>query len=176
MLGASRAEESNMGAAARDQKPHLAVAEVLLAVVGLILMAFPAALYANAMAMIDGYRASHGQAGVAGTAVVESVSARSSQTCHGTFTPADGGSPVEVRIEVQGRCEVGQEVQARLMAGRPSIFTGYDQPRAWEPGSNDWGVYVPLVVLFGLLSLPLVLAVVMAITALAKRLRTTLAA
>jgi hypothetical protein len=165
-----------MGAAAGEKKTHLAVVAVLFAVVGVILMAFPVALYANAMALVDGFRASHGQAGVAGTAVVESVSARSAQACRGTFTPADGGSPVEVRIEVEGRCEVGQEVQARLMEGRPSIFTGYDQPRAWEPGSGDWGVYVPLVVLFGLLSLPLLLLVVMVLTTLAKRLRAMLAA
>jgi hypothetical protein len=166
-----------MGAAAREQKPHPVVTAVLLVVVGVMLMAFPVALYANAMAMIDGYRASHGQAGIAGTAIVETArDAKSEQVCRGTFTPADGGPAVEVRIEVEGRCEVGQDVEAHLMPGRNSPFIGYDEPRAWGAGASDWGVYVPLVVLFGLLSLPLVLVVVMVLTSLAKRLRAMLTA
>jgi hypothetical protein len=166
-----------MGAAEADKKPHPALVAVLVSVVMLILSAFPLALYANAMAMIDGYRASHGQAGVPGTAVVESaVDARSDQVCRGPFTPADGGPAVEVRIEVEGRCEVGQVVEAHLMEGRPSPFIGYDEPRAWEAGAGDWGGYVPLVVLFGLTSLPMVLIVAMIVTHLAKRLRAMLAA
>lgn len=163
-----------MGAAARDkgqQRPHPAVTAALLTFVGLILLAFPVALYANAAAMIDGYRASHGQAGVPGTATVESeYDNRGEQVCTGVFTPADGGPAVETRIEVAGRCEVGQQVEARLMEGRPSPFIGYDAPRAWASGSNDWATYLPLVILFGLLSLPMALILAMLATNLTKRL------
>jgi hypothetical protein len=150
-------------AAANDQKrPHPAFTAVLLTVVGAILLAFPVALYANAAAMIDGYRASHGQAGVPGTAVVESeYDGRGEQVCTGVFTPADGGPGVETRIEVSGDCEVGQQVDARLMDGRPSPFIGYDDPRAWAAGSGDWAMYLPLVILFGLLSLPILLLLAM---------------
>jgi hypothetical protein len=153
------------------QRPHPVVTAVLLTVVGLILLAFPVALYANAVAMIDGYRASHGQAGTPGTAVIESeYDNRGEQVCTGVFTPDDGGPAVETRIEVQGRCEVGRQVDARLMEGRPSPFIGYDDPRAWAPGANDWLTYLPLVLLFGLLSLPIALFIAMLATRLAKRL------
>ncbi|GAA2304940.1 hypothetical protein GCM10009853_072490 [Glycomyces scopariae] len=145
-----------------QKKPHPVLVVVLLAVVAAVLLAFPVALYANTTALVDGYRASHGQAGVPGTAVVESVSnARGGQVCTGLFTPDDGGTPVEARIEVVGGCEPGQEVQARLMEGRPSPFIGYDDPRAWEPGAGDWATFIPLVVLFGLLSLPLLILLTM---------------
>ena len=160
-----------MGAAERDEvkKPHPAVTAVLLLVVGLVLALFPVALYANAMAVIDGYRASHGQAGSPGTATVASAAdSRGGQVCTGTFTPDGGGPEVEVRIEVAGRCEVGQEAEVRLMEGRASPFTGYDQARAWAAGSSDWAVYVPLVLLFGLLSLPLVLMIALLVTKLVK--------
>jgi hypothetical protein len=160
-----------MGAAKRDEvkKPHPAVTAALLLVVGLVLALFPVALYANAMAMIDGYRASHGQAGESGTATVESaVDTRGVQVCTGTFAPADGGPEVEVRIEVAGRCEVGQEAEVRLMEGRASPFIGYDQARAWAAESIDWAVYIPLVVLFGLLSLPFALLIAMLVTRLVK--------
>jgi hypothetical protein len=153
---------------AEDQKrPHPAVTAALLTIVGAILLAFPVALYANVVAMIDGYRASHGQAGVPGTAVVESeYNGRGDQVCTGTFTPADGGPAVETRIEVSGDCLIGRQVDARLMEGRPSPFIGYDDPRAWEAGSGDWAMYLPLVILFGLLSLPILLLLAM----IAKRL------
>ncbi|MQM26042.1 hypothetical protein [Glycomyces albidus] len=163
-----------MAAAARDkgaQRPHPAVTAVLLTVVGLILLAFPVALYANAAAMIDGYRAANGQAGIPGTATVESeYDNRGEQVCTGVFTPADGGPAVETRIEVSGRCEVGEQVEARLMEGRQSPFIGYDRPRAWAAGSNDWAIYLPLVILFGLLSLPIALFLAMLAAKLGKRL------
>jgi hypothetical protein len=54
------------------------------------------------------------------------------------------------------------------MEARPSMFIGYDEPRAWAAGAGDWGVYIPLVVLFGLLSLPLVLVLYMVLAKLVK--------
>lgn len=164
-----------MGAAERDKglrKPHPVVAAVLGTVVLAILLAFPVALYSNAMALADGYRASRGDAGVPGTVTVASaVDAKREQICTGAFVPDDGGPQVEVRVEVPGRCEVGQVVEANLMEGRASIFIGYDEPRAWASGANDWTQYVFLVVLFGLLSLPMVLVVVMLFNALVKGVR-----
>ncbi|GAA1666404.1 hypothetical protein GCM10009830_10080 [Glycomyces endophyticus] len=159
-----------MGADDR-RRPHPAVTAVLLTVVGAILLAFPLALHANVTALVDGYRAAHGQAGVPGTALVETAyNGRGERVCTGTFTPDDGGPAVETRIEVVGACETGQQVEARLMPGRPSPFIGYDDPRAWETGSRDWAMYVPLVILFALLSLPLVLLIAMIATRLTKRL------
>jgi hypothetical protein len=161
-----------MGAAKRDKgpiKPHPAVTAMLLLLVVGVLSLFPIALYANAMAMIDGYRASHGQAGAPGTATVESAAdGRGGQVCSGTFARADGPATAEVRIEVPGRCEEGQETEARLMDGRTSMFTGYGEPRAWAAGANDWAGYIPLVVLFGVLSLPLLVLVYMVLAKLAK--------
>lgn len=161
-----------MGAAEQGKgvkKPHPAVTAVLLLVVVGVLSLFPIALYANAMAMIDGYRGSHGQAGTPGTATVESaVDGRGGQVCRGTFVRDDGPATAEIRIEVPGRCEEGQEAEAHLMDGRPSMFTGYGEPRAWAAGANDWAGYIPLVVLFGLLSLPLVILVYMILAKLAK--------
>lgn len=161
-----------MGAAKRDKgqkQPHPVFTAVLLLVVVGVLSLFPIALYANAMAMIDGYRGSHGQAGTPGTATVESaVDGRGGQVCKGTFVREDGPATAEVRIEVPGRCEEGQEAEARLMGGRPSMFTGYGEPRAWAAGANDWAGYIPLVVLFGVLSLPLVVLVYMVLAKLAK--------
>ncbi|RRS00415.1 hypothetical protein [Glycomyces terrestris] len=157
-----------MGAEKAKQQ-HPLLAAVLLAIVVLIFLAFPIALYANVMAMVDGYRAAHGQAGTPGTATVLSeYDGRGEQVCTGVFTPDDGGPAVETRIEAAGRCEVGQEVEAHLMPGRPSIFIGYDIPRAWAAGSADWAQYLPLVILFGLLTLPLVLLVAMIVTKLVK--------
>lgn len=149
-------------------KPHPVVTALLLLLLTGVLSLFPIALHANAMEMIDGYRASHGEAGVPGTATVDSaVDAKGGQVCRGTFTPEDGAA-TEVRIEVDGRCDEGQEVEARLMEGRASMFTGYGEPRAWAAGADDWAAYVPLVILFGLLSLPLVLLVVMVLVKLAQ--------
>ncbi|MEU5873573.1 hypothetical protein AB0A73_18700 [Glycomyces sp. NPDC047369] len=153
------------------KRPHPALVAVLLAAAVLMLAAFPLALYANTMALIDGYRASHGDAGTPGTATVASaVDTKDEQVCRGTFTPADGGPATDARIEVDGRCEVGQQVEARLMPGRSAIFTGYSEPRAWAAGAGDWAVFIPLVVLFGLLSLPLLLLVWMIVAKLTKRL------
>ncbi|SDC95291.1 hypothetical protein [Glycomyces harbinensis] len=161
-----------MGAVERDKgsgKPHPAVAAVLVAVVLAILLAFPVALYANAMALADGYRASRGEAGTPGTVtVVGEYDAKREQVCTGAFVPDGGGPEVEVRVEVPGRCAVGQVVEAHLMEGRASVFIGYDEPRAWAAGSNDWTQYIVLVVLFGLLSLPAALVAVMAVKALVK--------
>ncbi|GAA2130347.1 hypothetical protein [Glycomyces algeriensis] len=149
-------------------KPHPAVTALLLLLVVGVLSLFPIALYANAMEMADGYRASHGQAGTPGNAMIDSaVDGKGGQVCRGVFTP-DGGAAVEVRIEVDGECEEGQEVEARLMEGRSSMFTGYGEPRAWAAGADDWAGYLPLVVLFGLLSLPLVLLAVAVVVKLAK--------
>jgi hypothetical protein len=159
------------GAAARGKpvKPHPAVTALLLLLVVGVLSLFPIALYANAVEMADGYRASHGQAGTPGTATVDSaVDGRGGQVCRGLFTPDDGGAAVELRIEVDGRCEEGQEVEARLMEGRSSMFTGYGETRAWAAGADDWAGYLPLVILFGLLSLPLVLLAVMVVAKLAR--------
>lgn len=164
-----------MAPAARGKavKPHPAVTAVLLLLVGGVLALFPIALYANAVAMIDGYRAAHGQAGTPGTATVESaVDARGGQVCSGTFVPDDGPARAEVRIEVPGSCEEGQQTEAHLMEGRSSMFIGYGEPKAWAPGASDWAGYLPLVILFGLLSLPIVLLIAMILAKLAKRLLT----
>jgi len=158
-------------AAAAGKRLHPALTAVLLTVVILFLAAFPLALYANTMALIDGYRASHGEAGTLGTATVATATdTKDEQICRGAFVPEGGGPAVDARIEVDGRCEIGQQVEARLMPGRPSLFTGYDEPRAWAPGAGDWAVFIPLVVLFGLLSLPLVLLLWMIVANLTKRL------
>lgn len=157
------------GARGGPVKPHPAVTALLLLLVCGVLSLFPIALHTNAIAMIDGYRASHGQAGTPGTATVGSaVDGRDGQVCRGVFAPDDGGAAAEVRIEVDGRCEEGQVVDARLMEGRSSMFTGYGEPRAWAAGADDWGGYLPLVILFALLSLPLVLLAAMILVRLAK--------
>ncbi|WP_335986946.1 hypothetical protein [Glycomyces sp. MUSA5-2] len=154
-----------------SKRPHPAIVALLLAVSVLMLAMFPLALYANTMALIDGYKASHGTAGTPGTATVESaVDTSDEQVCRGTFTPGDGGPATDARIEVEGRCEEGQRVEARFMPGRSTLFTGYSEPRAWAAGAGDWGAFIPLVVLFGLLSLPLVLLVWMIVAKLTKRL------
>lgn len=182
MAAARRGEDGAKRGGDGGVRPHPVVTGVLLLVVVGVLSLFPIALYANVMAMSDGYRASHGEAGTPGTATVESVvDGRGGQVCRGTFAGDDSGSgsaggggddggtvAVDVRIEVPGGCEVGQVVEVRLMEGRDSIFTGYGEPRAWAEGSNDWAGYIGLVVLFGLLSLPLVLLVVMIVTRLFK--------
>jgi hypothetical protein len=159
-----------MAAAQRKPvKPHPAVTALILLLVCGVLSLFPIALYANAVEMLDGYRASHGEAGAPGTATVESaVHGKGGQVCRGVFTPDDGAAAAEVRIEVDGDCEEGQEVEARFMEGRSSMFTGYGEPRAWAAGADDWAGYLPLVILFGLLSLPLVLLAVMIVVKLAK--------
>jgi hypothetical protein len=100
--------------------------------------------------------------------VESAVESRGGQVCRGTFVPDEGAPVADVRIEVSARCEEGQETATRLMEGRPSPFTGYDEPRAWAAGANDWGTFVPLVVLFGLLSLPAALVVVMLLAKLCK--------
>lgn len=152
-------------------RQHPAVIAVLLLLVGGVLALFPIALYANAGAMIDGYRAAHGRTGTPGTAtVVSAVDAKGGQVCTGTFAPDDGPATAEVRIEVSGDCEVGQETRAHLVEGRSSLFIGYGEPRAWAPGAGDWAGYLPLVILFGLLSLPILLFIAMILTKLAKRL------
>jgi hypothetical protein len=56
------------------------------------------------------------------------------------------------------------------MPGRPSPFEGYDAPRAWEVGTNDWAEYVPLVILFGLPTLIAAVVIAMILAELAKRL------
>jgi RsiW-degrading membrane proteinase PrsW (M82 family) len=159
-----------MGAAAsKGVKPHPLLTVVLLLLVGGILSLFPIALYANAMAMIDGYRASHGQAGTPGTAIVENaVDAKGGQVCKGTIVSDGVQVASAVRIHVPGDCEVGQETEVRLMDGRSSMFTGYDEPQAWAEGANDWAVFVPLVILFGVLSLPLVVLAYMILAKLCK--------
>ena len=156
-------------------KPHPVLTALLLLIVVGVLSLFPIALHANAMEMLDGYRASHGEAGSPGTATVESaVQAKGGQVCRGVFAPDDddddggGAAATEVRIEVDGACEEGQEVEVRFMEGRSSMFTGYGEPRAWAAGAGDWAVYIPLVILFGLLSLPLVLLAFMIVVGLVK--------
>ncbi|MCC3761947.1 hypothetical protein K3N28_02535 [Glycomyces sp. TRM65418] len=163
-----------MRAAERDQsrkRPHPAVMAALFAALGLVLALFAVALHANAMALIDGYRATNGQAGVPGTVTVErAVDVKQGRACTGTFVPDDGGPAVEVRIELPGRCEVGQEAEAHLIEGRTSLFRGYDEPRAWAAGAKTWAAYIPPVILFGLLNLPALLVVVILLNTLLKRL------
>jgi hypothetical protein len=159
-------------AAARGEtpkRPHPVVTAVILLVLGGILSLFPLALYANVMALTDGYRASRGEAGTPGTATVASVTdGRGGQVCRGTVAGDDGTLAANVVIEVPGGCEEGQVAEVRLMEGRNSLFTGYDEPRAWAAGSDDWGVYVPLVILFGLLSLLPAFLLIAILTRLAK--------
>lgn len=159
-------------AAARGEtpkRPHPALTAVILLVLGGILSLFPLALYANVTALTDGYRASHGEAGTPGTATVVSVTdGRGGQVCRGTVTGDDGTATADVIIEVPGGCEEGQTADVRLMEGRASMFTGYDESRAWAAGSDDWAVYVPLIVLFGLLSLLPAFLLVAVLTRLAK--------
>lgn len=157
-----------MSAAPAGKQQHPVLAAVLATVVALILLAFPIALWANATEMINGYRASHGQSGVPGTATVETaVDTRHGPVCTGTFTPADGGPTVETRIETPDGCATGQQFTVRLIEGHPSPFTGYGEPRAWAPEAGEWMTYLPLVILFGLLSLPILLLIAMLATKLA---------
>jgi hypothetical protein len=163
--------ESKMPAARGEavKRPHPAVTAAILLVLGAVLSLFPIALYANVMAMADGYRAAHGEAGMPGTATVESVvEGRGGQVCRGMVALDDGTVAADVQIDVPGGCEEGQVAEVRLMEGRSSMFIGYDEPRAWAAGSLDWAVYVPLVVLFGLLSLLPALLVVVILAELAK--------
>jgi hypothetical protein len=151
------------------EKRHPAfVAGLLLVTVG-VLSLFPIILHANAMAMIDGYRASHGQAGTAGTVTVESaLDTKGRQRCEGTFVSDDGPDATGILIELPGRCEEGQEIEVRLMDGRPSMFRHLEEPRAWAAGSKDWFEFLPLVLISGVLSLPLVILAYMIIAKLAK--------
>jgi hypothetical protein len=160
-----------MAAARGDalKRPHPAVTAAILLVLGGILSLFPLALYANVMALTDGYRASHGDAGTPGTATVESVTdGRGGRVCRGTVAGDEGVLAVDVRIEVPGGCVAGQVAEVRLMEGRSSMFTGYDEPRAWAAGSDDWGAYIPLIILFGLLSLLPAFLLIAILTRLAK--------
>ncbi|MEV3934389.1 hypothetical protein AB0K52_00195 [Glycomyces sp. NPDC049804] len=157
-----------MSAAPVGKQQHPALAAVLVTVVAIIFLAFPIALWANATELINGYRASHGEAGVPGTATVETMAhSKSGPVCIARFTPADGGPAVELRIETPGSCELGQQFEARFMEGHPSPFSHYGEPRLWASGSNDWMGYIPLVILFGLFSLPLLLLLAMLATKLA---------
>lgn len=131
---------------------HLVFA--VIALIGLSFCAlFPYALYANAVAMVDGYRASHGSAGTPGTVTLVARSGVKSRTvCRGDFVPAAGSPTMRVRVELPGTCETGQRHPARLTAPPASLFTGYDEPRAWVAGSDDWREYILLVVLFSVLT------------------------
>ncbi|MFG3340907.1 hypothetical protein [Glycomyces sp. NPDC048151] len=123
---------------------------VAVGVTGLAMTAvFGVGLCANGSALADGYRASGGSLGTPGEAVVTSVEEeRDGQVCKGRFAPEDGGALVEARIEVRGDCVEGQQVEANLAPAHTSLFVGDEHPRAWAPGAQDWGLFVPFVVLF----------------------------
>lgn len=140
----------------RDSRTsQIGVVGIVAGVIALACCALlPVALYSNVVALVDGYRAAHDQAGTPGTVtIVQRASGnRGSEVCRGDFTPADGGPSVSVVVELPGRCVVGERLPARLTAARSSIFTGYDEPRAWVAGSSDWVAYLLLTVLFGMLT------------------------
>ncbi|WP_335992094.1 hypothetical protein [Glycomyces sp. MUSA5-2] len=123
----------------------------IAAVCLLVTAVFAVAFAANSRALVDGYRASAGSAGMPGEAVVTAIEdRRDGQVCLGLFTPENGGAAVEARIEVRGECEADQRIDARLASAHTSPFIGDEHPRAWEPGAGDWGMFVPFTVLFAL--------------------------
>ncbi|THV42260.1 hypothetical protein [Glycomyces buryatensis] len=91
------------------------------------------------------------EVGTPGTVTIERyrpATGRGTSSCHGTFTPDDGGPTIEVEIEAR-HCEEGQRSRARL-DDTLTLQSWIRQPRAWTPGmhTGDYGALVAGAVLW----------------------------
>lgn len=120
---------------------------LIFLVSGFFLVVLPLLLINVVIEAIDGYRLSRGLDGTSGTVLVERIdTVEFLPICYGTFTPEDGGAAAEVQIEVPGECEIGQRAEARLADPRPAILPALNGRTAWADGSNDWMVWILVLV------------------------------
>ncbi|MFE0763741.1 hypothetical protein ACFW4X_24440 [Streptomyces smyrnaeus] len=69
--------------------------------------------------------------------------------CFGDFAPAAGGAPLkDIRVHVEGGCEAGRTVAARLIRAEPDNWlTGTDQDQAYA--GDGWGKALFIVLFMG---------------------------
>lgn len=136
---------------------YLFVTPIILIVLFFVVM-FPYALYTNTVLLIDGFTASREWSGELGTVTMlreERVSSSQSsrKICLGEFMPKNGGSISEVVVNSPKPCEKNEKLPARFVKGQTTILSGFDRDTAWVAGSNDWIAFIPITVLFGILTL-----------------------
>jgi hypothetical protein len=125
-------------------------AAVALLVVPLLAMGLIVARYLEFRA------AAEGDVGTHGTAVVEKARTvgRGDDVCVGEFTPDDGGTPIEVDIEVDGFCSDGDRHEAFLVEPAPLHPNWWGRPTAWTDGTGAGEHLAPLLPVFLFLVVP----------------------
>jgi hypothetical protein len=124
----------------RRVSPLAAVVLAAIVVLPLVLLSVIIMRYMEFRAAMEG------TAGTQGVAVVEQrVTGEGDDICTGTFTPADGGPPLEVDIDVKGICSEGERVPA-VIVGPTLLHPDWGgRPTAWGEGTGTGEHLAPAI-------------------------------